>query len=304
MDFEADKMVNLLQYCCWKARCTMDKNGFRELARKIAERAEKKSQLPDERYLVDLYAAANTAMQQNNFIGRHQTYIDPILQYARGGHWDDWKHSLALANEYVQPGSLELIGFSVLGLAICFPQLLEKQLLPDLSPVKRIANYPLDLLSCKSDTISENLGFALKQLETFPFLIWAIPVSWNEQLTKLKNPGWNELLETKRIVPVWVEENDPWGNTPFIPWLNHQQTIGNLPGLFSSLLCLQDAIQKYHQPPEPSKPSQHLASRIQNIPDNRGTLFLGDNVQITGENFYQGTIHQTIYKHKKDDHEH
>lgn len=299
--FEADKMVHLLQFCCWKARCTMDHSGFQDLAHKIDNISEPTQLTPNDRYFIDLLSDSTNAMKKDNLIGRRQAYIDLLLRFAGFDTWKDWEHSLYNASEYVDAETLDLTAFQAMELVVCFPATLEKQLLPSLSFTQRSAGYPLQALPCNEDQITGNMQFVVAKLETFPFVIWAIPVSWKDQLPVLKDPSWDQLIESRRIVPVWMEDQDLWDNKhTFIPWLKHHQTIGGLSGILTVLLYLQEVVKKYNRPDTAKEKTAQWAGKTQNLQHNKGTFFLGD-VQIKGEHLAMGDIHQTIHNHKNNE---
>lgn len=296
--YEADKLLRLLQFCCWKARCEMDSKGFQTLSEKIDSIAEHSQSTPNDRYFIDLHSELNSAVKKDNLIGKKPEFIDRMLTFASFNTWKDWETALYNACEFVDENELDLASFSEMEIAVCMPTILEKQLFPDLSFVKRTAAYPLQLLSCKEESVAMQLQFVFERLSEFPFIIWAIPVGWKEQLPLLKNPSWEEVVQSKRVVPVWIDESSVWETQPsFIPWLKHHQTISGLSGLLSSVLFVQEVVKKYHRPNEAagnsSKPS---TGRVQNFQNSRGTFLLGD-IQINSENTAMGDIHQTIHNH-------
>jgi hypothetical protein len=299
--FEADKMINLLQFCCWKARCSMDHSGFQELAGKIDSFSERTQLTPNDRYFIDLLSDSRVAAQKDNLIGRRQAYIDLLLRFGGFDNWRHWKESFYAASEYLDAEAVDTTQFPAMETAICFPVNLDKQLLPDLSFVQKSADYPVRTIPCKEDSALENLKSALSELDSFPFIIWAIPTSWKDQLLTLKEPGWEDMLSSRRVVPVWIEEQNAWERLPpAIPWLKHQQTIGGLPGILACLLFMREAVQKYRPATENSKAA--TSGKVQNLRHNRGTFFLGD-VQIKGEHLAMGDIHQTIHNHKNNEYE-
>lgn len=300
--FEADKIVHLLQFCCWKARCTMDHAGFQELAHKIDNFSEEPQLItPNDRYFVDLLSDATVAMKKDNLVGRRQAYIDLLIRFAGFDNWKDWEHGLYNASEYIDAESVDLSAFQSMELAVCFPSSLEKQLLPHISFSQRSAAYTVHTLSCNEDKVDENIKFVIAKSETFPFIIWAIPTGWKDQLPALKDPSWEQLVQSKRIVPVWIEEQD-LGNAKqvFIPWLKHQQTIAGLSGILTALLYLQEVVKKYNRPASAAEKSSPSSGKTQNLQYNKGTFFLGD-VQIKGEHLAMGDIHQTIHNHKNNE---
>ncbi len=296
--YEADKLMRLLQFCCWKVRCDMDSKGFQSLSEKIDSISEGSKSTPNERYFIDLHSELNSAIKKDNLIGKKPEFIDLMLAFAEFNSWKEWETALYSASEFVDGNELDLTPFSEMEIAICMPILLEKQLFPDLTFVRRSAAYPLQLLSCNEEAIATQLQFVIQRLNEFPFILWAIPVSWKEQLPLLKDPSWEEIIQSKRVVPIWINESNVWGTQPaFIPWLKHQQTIGGLSGLLTTLLYVQEVVKKYHHPEATKDSSKPSASRIQNFQNSRGTFLLGD-IQITSENTAMGDIHQTIHNHK------
>lgn len=297
--YEADKIVHLLQLCCWKARCNMDQKGMGELSDKIANSAESSRIIPNERYFVDLLSDATVAMKKDNLVGRRSNYINLLLNFAGFNSWKDWETNLYSASEYLNSEGLDLSGISKLDLAVCFPSFLDRQVCPDLAFVRKSTGYPLHLIECAEKEIEDQMRFVQAQLEEFPFVVWAIPLGWKERLPLLKESLWEELVRPGRIVPVWIGESDAWGSkAAFIPWLKHHQTISGVKGLLTSILYAQEVVKKMHRPPADKAHDTAPSARIQNFQHSRGTFLLGD-MQIKSQNTALGDINQTIYNHKK-----
>lgn len=284
--YEADKLVRLLQFCCWKARCGMDQKGFQVLAQKIDNLAERGQSTPNERYFSDLLGELNSAVKKDNLIGKRQEFINMVLKFAGVSDWKDWETMLYSADEYVHADELDLSAFSEMQIAICLPEMLEKHVYPDLTFAKRTVAYPVQLLSCKEEEISGQLQFVSARLDEFPIVIWAIPVLWKEQLPLLEDPSWKDLIQRKRVVPVWIDEANSWDTqAPFIPWLKHHQTIGGMPGLLTALLYVQEAIKQYHKPPSDENLSSRFPANVQHFHNHsNGFMAPGNNNNHTLQN--------------------
>lgn len=319
--YEADKVIALLQFCCWSSRVEMNHSGLLNLRAKLVSRCEeinafekadkgskaKEAKPPNEKYLVDLLSEANMASKKDNKLSKSKFHMELLLACGGFDSWETWEIYLFNANEFISSGNLDLSGFSAIDIGVSFPSMLEKELLPNLSFVRKTSVYPIHLSSSNEESISEHLAHTMNLLKEYPFVIWAIPVLWNNQLEILDNPLWKEMIQSRRVLPVWIDESSVWEiQTSKIPWLKNHQTIGGLRGLLCGLLYIYEAIKKVHDGGTPDlQKEQEKASnaRTQNFQGSRGTFFLGD-IQITSANTSLGDIHQTIHNHnktKKDD---
>ncbi|WP_341902384.1 hypothetical protein [Fluviicola taffensis] len=318
--YEADKVIALLQFCCWSSRVEMNHPGLLSLRAKLVARCEeinafekadkgpkaKELKPPNEKYLVDLLSEANKASKNDNKLSKSKLHIELLLGCGGFDSWKTWEDYFFNANEFISSGNLDLSGFSAIEIGISFPSILEKDLLPHLAFARKTSVYPIHLCSSNEESISEHLTHTMNLLKEYPFVIWAIPVLWNNQLEILDNPLWKEMLQSRRVLPVWIDESNVWEiQTSKIPWLKNHQTIGGLRGLFCGLLYIYEAIKKVHDGGTSllQQASDEVRnSRTQNFQGSRGTFFLGD-IKITSANTSLGDIHQTIHNNntKKDD---
>ena len=99
--YEADKIIQLLQFCSWKAHTEMSHTGLHELNAKLGSLPDSNEQTPNEKYLVDLLSDARTAVKRDNIITKRKSYIDLLLDFGGFKGWKDWTTILYAACEYV-----------------------------------------------------------------------------------------------------------------------------------------------------------------------------------------------------------
>ncbi|WP_430406289.1 hypothetical protein [Fluviicola sp.] len=309
--YEADKVIALLQFCCWSSHVEMNHPGLLSLRAKLVARCEeinafekadkgpkaKELKPPNEKYLVDLLSEANKASKNDNKLSKSKLHIELLLGCGGFDSWKTWEDYFFNANEFISSGNLDLSGFSAIEIGISFPSILEKDLLPHLAFARKTSVYPIHLCSSNEESISEHLTHTMNLLKEYPFVIWAIPVLWNNQLEILDNPLWKEMLQSRRVLPVWIDESNVWEiQTSKIPWLKNHQTIGGLRGLFCGLLYIYEAIKKVHDgsATNPQKENlKQMPSQTNNLQNSRGVFLLGN---FHSENTAMGNI--TIHNHK------
>ena len=121
---EADKVIQLLQFCSWKAQTELANNGLMDLNAKLSD-----ENIPNEKYLVDLYSDAKIAIKKDNILSKRKSHIDLILRFAGFDSWSTWKEHLFSAVEYVPLDTLSSFTPQKLKLVFWIPQLLEKSVI-------------------------------------------------------------------------------------------------------------------------------------------------------------------------------
>lgn len=233
--YEPDKMLQLVQLCCWKERTEMTQNGLIGLTAKLGP-VQQSGQEPNDRYLVDLVSNARKALKDGSTITKWESYVNLLLNLAGFNNWDDWKEALHSPGYFLSPERIDSDISVENVVTIALPQLLQKQLSPTLTFAKK--SFPAELLLSREETLSEFAEFALAQLEKSAAVVCALPLPWKDQTAKMRNPAWGEFTKTGRILPVWVDPEDAWNIIPpFIPSLSQQSTAG-LPGLLTGILFL------------------------------------------------------------------
>lgn len=285
--YEADKIIRLVQLCCWKLKCEINPGGYKTLLHAMDEKTKADQFIPNERYLVDLVSDANVAVKSGNVIARRAEYINLLTQIAGFTNWKQYTEKLYHVHEFLS-SELDISSFKDAFTAVCFPSSVEKYVAPELTFVSKKA--PLSLIAYDSENFEESYQLVNEQLKAFPFAIWVIPYSWK---TNFSSKTWKELLLNKRILPVWLDLSHTWETQLSVEALKKQETISGFPGVFSGIQSIVEIIAKIAQetPPE----NVHGKSKNHHLHDNSGVFFLGDT-QIQGENISMRDIVQTIHK--------
>lgn len=278
--YDADKIIQLLRFCSWKARTEMSHTGLMELAAKLGSLPDGNEQVPNEKYLVDLLSDARIAIKRDNIITKRKSYIDLLLGFGEFESWNHWKDTYFGASEYISSEPIDFFALPNQKIGVWFTDLLSKQLNPVLQNVKQTSSYPLDLLTGQEAAPSTYAEQILKHLEEYAFLIWAIPVGWKDQPNQMTDPSWKQIMETGRIIPVWVDPDNSWQiKPPFIPALKRAEVIANIPGLLASVLFLQEKMNDSEQSESvannPDTPTK--TPGIYNVNNNsKGVFFQGN----------------------------
>ncbi|WP_343606166.1 hypothetical protein [Fluviicola sp.] len=316
-EYEADKVIALLQFCSWKHRAEMNHTGLQKLRGKLVnfleeadevggiKKKEERFKPPNDKYLIDLLSDSNVAVKKDNLIYKSKSHMNFLLEFGGFDSWETWEAFFYNANEFISSEGLNLSSFSALEIGICFPSQLEKKLLPVLSFTRKNSIYPLHLLPLSNEEIADQLAYPLTLLKEYPFVVWAIPVQWSNKPEIFDNPQWKELIQSKRILPVWIDESDEWElQVSSVPWLMNHQTIGGLRGVLCGLLYIHETIKQVHSHGKPvtaqSSPQEGGApTQIQNFQHSRGVFLLG-HIQSTNTAMGDITIHN--HKNTKDEH--
>jgi hypothetical protein len=232
--YEPDKMIQLVQLCCWREQTEMTQNGLLELAAKLAPDRE----LSD-RYIVDLLSDARKAQKEGVTVKKNETQISVLLKHVGFNHWDDWKDALRKPGYFLSPQDEDFDLAGEKAAAVVVPRLLETQLFRTLGFVRK--SLPIDVVSFHEETLAGLAKYALTLLEKNSVILCALPLSWKEQAVKVRQPAWGEFTGTGRILPVWVESANPWVPVaPFIPSVKQEQSAAGLPGLLTGLIFLEN----------------------------------------------------------------
>lgn len=242
--YEADKIIQLLRFCSWKGKTDLKHGGLMELTAKLGALPDNDQQTPNEKYLVDLYSDANTALKKDNFVLKRESYIRLLLQFAGFATWDDWKNAVHVSREYVDLSEADLTTLGELKVGIVYSNALQKELLPLLTHIRRHKDYAFQLEEHAyiEEAPSSYAPHLLQQLGMYAVVLWAIPVGWKDQPNQMKEPTWQQLMDTHRIVPVWIDSDDPWQTVqPNIPALK-QPIVHGIQGVLTGLLFVQELL--------------------------------------------------------------
>lgn len=286
--YEADKIIQLLQFCSWKARTEMSHTGLMELTSRLGTLPDGNEQAPNEKYLVDLLSDARTARKRDNVITKRKTYIDLLLAFGEFENWNHWKDTYFGASEYVSTEAIDFSALPDLKIGVWITDVLAKPLNLVLQNVKQTSPSQIEILSCPEASPSAYAEQLLKRLEEYAFIVWAIPVGWKDQPNQMTDPSWKQVMETKRIIPVWTDPDDAWQiNPPLIPALKRAEVIWNIPGLLACILFLQEKMGDSEQAgiEDISGNTSPRAPGIQNINNNSSGVFFQGNA---------GTFNNTV----------
>lgn len=234
--YEPDKIIQLVQLCSWRERTEMSQNGQMELANKLAP-----GQKINDRYIVDLMSDARKAIKEGTTIKKNESHINLLLNHVGFNHWDDWKAALRTPGNFLSPENEHFDNAEKQPFTIIVPQQLEKQLIQTLTVVQK--TVPIETRSANETSLVELAKHAVGLLENTALIICALPLSWKDQAGKIRQPSWGEFSGTKRILPVWVDEDDTWNPTaPFIS--PKEQSTAGLPGILTGLLFLENYVKQ------------------------------------------------------------
>lgn len=292
--YEADKIIQLLQFCSWKARTEMSHTGLMELTARLGNLPDGNEQAPNEKYLVDLLSDARTARKRDNFVTKRKSYIDLLLKYGEFESWNHWKDTFFGASEYVSTEAIDFSALPDLKIGVWMTDILTKPVNSILQTVKQSSACPVDILSCEEASPATYADQILKRLEEYTFIVWMIPVGWKDQPNQMTDPSWKQVMETKRIIPVWVNPDDSWQiKQPFIPALKKAEIISGIPGLLASLLFLQEKMGDSEGADETNSPDNSPKTpgiHNTNSGTNSGIFFQGNgtfnhNIQNIARNY-------------------
>lgn len=277
--YEADKIIQLLQFCSWKAHTTMNYSGLTELTLKLGKLPGSEEKYPNEKYLVDLMSEAKSAVKHDNIISKRKSYVDLLLNYAGYGSWKDWKNNIYTSKEYVQNRSSALSPLNQLKIAVWIPESLGRHLRSLLNQIQKFSSYSLDQI-VYNDELPIALPKELTIFEAYDIIIWAIPTSWLDKAKQMTAPNWQEFVKSTNLIPVWIDAANTWEtDPPFIDFIKQQETIGGIPGLLCSLLLISELCQNLQKTNESEVNTPRLPSNIQHFHDNSSGFITQGNIQ-------------------------
>lgn len=238
LHYESDKIIQLVQLCSWRERTEMSQGGLMKLAEKVASNEEF-----NDRYIVDLMSDARKGLKEGTTIKKNESPINLLLNHVGFNHWDDWKAALRTPAEFLSPENADFNNPEGKPFTIIVPQVLDRQLISTLNFVKKTAQ--IDVRITSETTLTDSTKHTIALLESSPLVICALPLSWNDQAIDIRQPAWGEFSGTKRILPVWVDENEAWNPvSPFLSSVKQKQATAGLPGILTGLLFLENYVQQ------------------------------------------------------------
>ncbi len=236
LHYEPDKIIQLVQLCSWRERTEMSQGGQMTLANKLAP-----GEKINDRYIVDLMSDARKGVKDGTTIKKSESHMNLLLNHVGFHNWDDWKTALRVPGNFLSPENESFDTPEENLFAIVFPQQLEKLLIPTLTFVQK--TVPIETRSVSETSLMELAKHAIGLLENKSVIICAIPLSWKDQAGKIRQPSWGDFSGTKRILPVWIDEDDAWNTAaPFIS--PKEQSIAGLPGILTGLLFLENYVKQ------------------------------------------------------------
>jgi hypothetical protein len=237
LHYEPDKIIQLVQLCCWRERIETTQNALVDLAEKLSPNKEL-----NDRYIVDLLSDARKAAKAGGTIKKNEPQITVLLNHVGFSHWDEWKDALRRPGNFLAPEDDQFDLSDEKSVAVIVPQHLEKQLTATLTFVKK--TQPIEQLSFREETLPELATYAFTQLEQSAVVICALPLSWKDQAGKMRNPAWGEFSRTKRILPVWIDVDDAWNPVaPYLPVVKQEQSTAGIPGVLTGLLFVENYVK-------------------------------------------------------------
>lgn len=296
--YEADKIIRLIQLCCWKKKCEMNPAGFKQLHSLIDAKVKPGKPAPKERYLSDLVSDASNAAKGGNLIGKNAEYINTLLTFAGFNSWISFTDHLSRISNLIH-AQLDLSAFSEAETAVCFPGFLQDTVFPEISAVRKTAVYPVKLIPNDAVQTEQLFELAGAQFGQYPFVVCIIPLAWKDQLT---DEHWKKLMASRRILPVWLDEAALWEVDQAITGIAKPETLTGLTSLLLGIQHIDSVIQQCHDPtptaaPPTRSPENQSSKRVETMSGNQGTFFLGD-IQIHGKNISMKEINQTIHNNK------
>lgn len=236
--YEPDKIMQLVQLCCWRERTEMSQSGLIALANKLAP-----EQKINERYIVDLMSDARKGVKEGTTIKKIESNINILLNHVGFNHWDDWKTALRIPGNFLSPEDEHFNKPEDKLFTIIFPKELEKQLIQTFTFVQK--TVPIETRAAGETSLSELAQYAVGLLENTGLIICALPLSWKDQALKMRQPSWGDFSGTNRILPVWVDVNAAWDPVaPFLPGIKQEQAVAGLPGILTGLLFMENYVKQ------------------------------------------------------------
>jgi hypothetical protein len=275
LHYEPDKMIQLVQLCCWREQIEMTQNALMDLAVKLAPNKEL-----NDRYIVDLLSDARKAAKESGTIKKNESQITVLLKHVGFNHWDEWKDALRRPGNFLSPENDHFDLTDEKPVTVIVPQQLEKQLIQPLTFVKKTS--PIEQLSFREETLLELAKYAITLLEKSAAVICALPLSWKDQAVKMRNPPWGEFSGTKRILPVWIDANDAWNPVaPYLPSVKQEQSAAGLPGLLMGLLFLENYAKAQFDSADSVNDKQSAIEKASLFRDNLGVFIHGNGNTIS-----------------------
>jgi len=240
--YEADKIVQLLRLCSWMARTEMKHSGLHALHEKL-DFSESET-APNEKYFFDLYMDAKDKAKKDNRLVKNEQYIDALLHYVGFRKWDDWKIALSSAANYLSPENAKQFLTSSNQPIIVLSDVIEKKVTSLLSFAKRHDAYTFEERVLKTATANEQAERILELAEEQEVVIWALPLTWKDYPTCRKEPSWKKIIESKRIVPVWVDTNSEKELMLNVSGVRIEHIICGVQGILMALLYLEELVAR------------------------------------------------------------
>jgi hypothetical protein len=235
LHYEPDKIIQLIQLCSWRERTEMSQSGQMTLANKLAP-----GEKFNDRYIVDLMSDARKGVKDGTTIKKNESHMNLLLNHVGFHNWDDWKTALRAPGNFLSPEIDHFDNAEKQPFTILVPQQLEKQLIPTLTFVQK--TIAIETRSAGEASLLELAKHAVGLLEDRGLIICAIPLSWKDQAGKIRQPSWGDFSGTKRILPVWIDEEDAWNTAaPFIS--PKEPSIAGLPGILTGLLFVENYVK-------------------------------------------------------------
>lgn len=300
--FNASRLLQLLEICSWKSKSALSYSGFSTLSSNIIDciiKGTKDPKPPEiiQKYLSDLLADINKAIEEGDEVGRNAEYIASILNYIKIKNWDSFQEKLGAIESLIDFSKIDFSEYSETNITLVVQA-------NRLDEVKKIFHFPEKSISIPVIYEVSNHGddtSVLSQLKSIatknPLLIWCVDDTMNELLKAAKYTNeLKDLFKYGQIVPIRLGQTLSEENLT-LNFIDKKYDISGQNGLLMALSALVKKLKGLTD--NRPKKGHNTGAKIQiGTLNNSGNIFSGDNQIIKGENINFGSFTQNI--HKKD----
>ncbi|NOQ75743.1 MAG: hypothetical protein GQ574_27295 [Crocinitomix sp.] len=296
------RLLQLLEICTWKSKCALSYSGFSTLSSNIIDciiKGNKNPKLPEiaQKYLSDLLADINKAIEEGEDIGRNAEYISSILNYIKIKNWGSFQEKLGAIESLIDFSKIDFSEYSETNITVVVQA-------TRLNEVKEIFHFPEKSISIPIiyEVINIEEGTSiLSQLKSIAakkiLLIWCVDDTTNDLLKSAEYTNeLKDLFECGQIVPIRLGQTLSEENLR-LNFIDKKHDISGQHGLLMALSALVENLKE--RTDNSPKKGNNIGPKTQiGTLNNSGNIFSGDNQIIKGENINFGSFTQNI--HKKD----
>jgi hypothetical protein len=298
------RLLQLLQICTWKSKCSLSYSGFETLSSNIIGCIDKCTDDPKppdikQKYLNDLLLAINEAITNGEDVGRNAEFISSILYYINLKNWPNFQEKLGAIESFIDFNKIDFSSFSETNISVIAKNNILDEVRQVFSFPEKTIDIPITYEAIEQDP-SINILDQLRITSTKnPLIIWCIDDQANDALKAPEiQSALKALLELKQIIPIRIGETLSLDilRTSF---LDKKHDTSGQHGLLMALSAICKSLLDLDQ--NTSKKDIKTGSKTQiGTLNNSGNIFLGENNQvIKGENINFGNFTQNIHKNDK-----